>query len=234
MIVEWVIEGDFAHFSHPATIYSSLTYPVPPKTAVMGMVAAIAGIDEPARLVDMEVAVGIESLSGKRRFSFNGVKEALSVLDPKKWLECKSGIKERKQFYRELLVAPRYRIFCDLGALKERDRIVGAMERGRSYYPLYLGINLCLGSYELIEVHGRAESVEERRLEFDTMVPLDYPFLLEPGKQYTDVRMATRVDGERHFGGFRDYLVELGGKRITCEGERVRGVRIGERVVAWA
>jgi CRISPR-associated protein Cas5h len=49
-IVAFMLRGDYAHFSHPATIYSSLTYPVPPKTAIMGFLGALIGEEKPHKL----------------------------------------------------------------------------------------------------------------------------------------------------------------------------------------
>jgi hypothetical protein len=63
------------------------------------------------------------------------------------------------------------------------------------------------------------------------MVPLEVNFLLEEGKRYTDIRIATRVDGKRHFGGFRDVLVELGGKTILCKD--IEATCVGEYKVLW-
>ena len=234
MVIEWLVEADFAHFSHPATIYSSLTYPVPPKTTVMGMLGAIAGMDDVTPLNSMRYAVCVERLDGKRQFCFNGIKEALSVLDPKKWVDPKKpfGVKERKQFYRELLITPKYRIFCDLSEVSSKESIVEAMQKGKCHYPLYLGINFCLATYELVALHGDNQERTAEDVEIDSMVPLEYDFVLEPDKQYTDIRMATTVDAQRHFGGFRDYLVELGGQKIRCNKAKV--CDIGDKTIAWS
>ena len=231
MIVEWLVEADHAHFSHPATIYSSLTYPVPPKTAVMGMLAALAGRSGYTELNRMRYAVRIEKLEGKRRFSFNGIKEALRELDPKKTPGFHKG---RKQFYRELLVGVRYRLFCDLRQVDERMReeIASAMRAHKAYYPLYLGINFCLADYRLCAIHERSTTQQNDEAPVDTMVPLDTDFILEEGKRYTDVRMPTTVDEKRNFGGFRDYLIELEGKPILCR--NVETQKVGEYSVIWS
>ena len=53
-IIAFKLIGDYAHFSHPATIYSSLTYPIPPKTAIMGFLGAVIGEEEHYKLRDIK------------------------------------------------------------------------------------------------------------------------------------------------------------------------------------
>ncbi|WP_286337920.1 CRISPR-associated protein Cas5 [Hydrogenimonas cancrithermarum] len=231
MVLVWRIEADYGHFSHPATNYSSLTYPVPPKTTVMGMLGAIMGVQDYLSFNAMRYAVVVERLEGKRQFCFNGIKDALIELDPSK--ERNGFRKGRKQFYRELLVSPHYRIYCDLSEVGKdvRDRLLFAMEDGRAYYPLYMGVNFCLASYSFL---GIAEgcSIRYDDVMVDSMVPLDVDFELEDGKSYTDVRMATRIANGREFGGFRDYLVETSGRSIRCRDVGVYEVE-GSRVI-WS
>ena len=52
-IIAFRLFGDYAHFSHPETIYSSLTYPVPPKTTIMGFLAAVIGEEGYHKLSDI-------------------------------------------------------------------------------------------------------------------------------------------------------------------------------------
>ena len=56
-IIAFRLFGDYAHFSHPETIYSSLTYPVPPKTTIMGFLAAVIGEEGYHKLSDIKYSV---------------------------------------------------------------------------------------------------------------------------------------------------------------------------------
>ncbi len=230
MVVGFEVWADFGHFSHPATVYSSLTYPVPPKTTVMGMLGAIAGLDEYLGLNAMRYGVVVRRLEGKRRFCFNGIKEALKELDPKKGGGFRKG---RKQFYRELLLRPHYSIYCDLRAVEEdlRQKVVGSLQTQRAYYPLYMGINFCLAQYRYL---GEFEPKTERQDEMwiDSIVPLGYDFAIEPNKQYTDVRMARSIQKGRLFGDFADYLVETTGQPILCK--NVEFDVVGEKKIVWS
>jgi len=232
MILVWRIWADYGHFSHPATIYSSLSYPLPPKTAVMGMLGAVCGEEAYWKFAPMRYGVRIERLEGKRRFCFNGIKEALSQLTPKKC--CQGFAKGRKQFYRELLLSPAYTLFCDMSDVEEplKTRVIEAMQAHKSYFPLYMGINACLAEYELIDIVSSSPLRHYKEALIDTAVPLESDFLIEEGKSYSDVRMATTVNEAREFGGFRDYLIETGGRGILCR--NIEASEVGAWRVTWS
>jgi len=224
MVIVWEIESDYGHFSHPATIYSSLTYPIPPKTVVMGMLGAMAGEIDYTPLNSMRYAVSIERLRGKKEFCFNGIKEVLSQLNPIKSNGFRNG---RKQFYRELLISPKYKIFCDLSDVEEsfRDKILEVAQKGISLYPLYMGVNFALAKHKILAIYeGSFEEEIKGSCRVSSAVSLDSDFELESDRVYSDVRMATTVNSRREFGGFRDYLVELSGRDILCRDIKVSNI----------
>lgn len=216
MIVGLEISSDFGHFSHPATIYSSLTYPVPPKTTAMGMIGAIMGESDYLFLNDIRYACVVKNLDGKRNFCFNGIKDALRELNLEK---AGNGFsKGRKQFYRELLINPRYEIYADLSNLDKvkAQKLFTLLEDGKSMYQLYIGVNFCLASYKFLGVFETVTQKAESA-HIDSIVPLGSDFGIEAGKNYTDIRFATTVQTGRLFGGFSDFLVETSGKPILCK-----------------
>jgi len=232
MIIGFDFQADYGHFSHPATIYSSLTYPVPPKTAIIGVLAAIAGIGDIASyrfLNDIRYSVVIKKLDGKKNFSFNGVKDALPSI---KMNEGFQRIRQRKQFYRELLIAPEYRVYVDFSACREDvTNIMENIKNHRAMYPVYMGINFCLADFTFTgEYEGPAVSNQEY-ISIDSFIPLDTPFEIEPEKNYSDIRMPTTIEPERIFGGFSDLLVELSGKPLLAAPESYH--RVGDHNVVF-
>ncbi len=229
MIIGLEISSDFGHFSHPATIYSSLTYPVPPKTTVMGMLGAIMGESDYLFLNDIRYACIVKNLDGKKNFCFNGIKDALKELNLEK---AGNGFgKNRKQFYRELLINPRYEIYVDLSGLEKSraDKLLALLEEGKSMYQLYMGINFCLATYKFLGVFS-AEGKKADSANIDSIVPLSSDFAIEVGKNYADVRFATTIGGGRIFGGFSDFLVETSGKSIFCKNIEYSEVN-GQKIV---
>lgn len=214
MIVGIQVHADYGHFSHPATVYSSLSYPIPPKTTVMGMLGAIMGETDYLFLRDIAYGCCIVRLDGKRNFCFNGVKDALKELSAEKMQGFSKG---HKQFYRELLVNPVYEIYCDIGALevKHQEKLLALLQEGQSLYTLYMGINFCLASYRFLGVFEGAKT--EEKAVIDSFVPTSARFFLEPQKHYTDIRFATDIKPNREFGKFCSVIVETTGQGILCE-----------------
>ena len=216
MIIEFDLWADYGHFSHPATIYSSLTYPVPPKTTIMGFLASVGGlnsVEEYAFLNKIRYSCVINRLDGKENFCFNGVKDALPSIK-----NNQQHIKQRKQFYRELLVNPRYKIFIDFSAcLEESIKIIENLKNHISLYQPYLGINFCLANFEFVAEHQPKITSTNQSVSIDSFVTLDTAFEIEFDKNYSDIRMATTVEEGRVFGGFSDLLVELSGKTILAK-----------------
>ena len=216
MIAEVDFWADFGHFSHPATIYSSLTYPIPPKTAVIGFLAAVGGLRDVSEyrfLNDIKYAVKINRLKGKANYSFNGVKDALPSIKG-----TIQRVKQRKQFYRELLVEPSYKLFIDFSTCPEQSKaIIDNLKDHKSLFQPYMGINLCLANFQYIDEHKPETIANDTFIPVDSQVPLDVPFEIETDKNYSDIRIPMFVEEERIFGGFSDFLVELSGKTILAK-----------------
>jgi len=228
MIVGLEITSDFGHFSHPATIYSSLSYPIPPKTVVMGMLGAIMGEDDYLFLNAIRYACIVKRIDGKRNFCFNGIKDALKELNLEK---AGNGFgKGRKQFYRELLINPAYEIYIDLAKLEssKANKLLTLLQESKSMYQLYMGINFCLASYRFLGSF-EAVTVPGHNIAIDSIVPLENDFEIEIGKNYTDIRCATTIHEGRVFGGFRDFLVETTGEPILCK--EIEFCEVNERKV---
>lgn len=215
MIIELDFWADYGHFSHPATIYSSLTYPIPPKTTVMGFLASVGGlssIEEYQFLNKIRYSCIINRLDGKENFCFNGIKDALPSIK-----NTQQHIKQRKQFYRELLVNPRYKIFIDFSnCLEESKPIIENLKNHISLFQPYMGINLCLANFEFIAEHQVSVIENSENIAIDSFVTLDTNFEIEFDRNYSDVRMANSIESERVFGGFINLLVELTGKSILA------------------
>ena len=228
MIYELDLWADYGHFSHPATIYSSLTYPIPPKTAIIGFLGAVGGLEsfnDYQFLNKIKYSIKINSIEGKENFCFNGVKDALPSVK-----NTRQNIKQRKQFYRELLVKPNYKVFIDFSDCLEESKLIRKnLINHLSFYQPYMGINLCLANFELIGEHKKEIIQNSEFVEIDSFVTLNSKFEIEFDRNYSDIRVATAIEEGRIFGGFQDLLVELSGKTILAKPKKyaeVNGYRV--------
>ena len=217
--VAFKLTGDYAHFSHPATIYSSLTYPIPPKTAIMGFLGAVIGEEEYHKLNDIKYSIKVNRAIVKKSFVFNGIKFALSSN-----MHLKEGYQnssEKKQFYRELICFPSYTVFIDLSALKSdyQEKIQTYLREHKTAFTPYLGINFCLADFEWIEIEN-IKKIEDDLCEIDTFtLKDDFVFDIENyDVKLTTAHMASGVEKERVFKDFQEFIVEIGGiKKIKSK-----------------
>jgi len=211
-IVALKLTGDYAHFSHPATIYSSLTYPIPPKTAIMGFLGAVIGEDDYFKLSTIKYSIKVNKEIVKKSFVFNGIKSALS-----KNMKIKDGYQnsgEKKQFYRELICSPSYTLFLDLSNLDTacRDKIMLYLKEHKTSYTPYLGINFCLADFEWIEIKN-IEKINDNTVLLDTFTSKeDFEFDVENyDVKLTTANMACDVEKGRLFKDFKEFIVEISG-----------------------
>lgn len=205
--------ADYGHFSHPATTYTSLTYPLPPKTVIAGFLGAIIGEDDAWRLCgQFRYAIALSFDYHTKKFSFNGIQKALDtaiVKVDKKYVAQNTAT--RKQFQRELICNPEYLIYLDIAEMTEtfKSKIVTYLKEHKAAYTPYMGINLCLCDFEWIEVQT-VTKVEEKQTSVVTMTyKEDFVFEMENGQRLTTAIMASKVDAKRHFGGFSEYIISL-------------------------
>jgi len=227
--VAFRLTGDYAHFSHPATIYSSLTYPIPPKTAIMGFLGALIGEENYYRLRDIKYSIKVEKAIVKRSFVFNGIQKALSSS-----MHIKEGYQDatkKKQFYRELICSPSYAVFLDLSALQEeyREKITQSLKKHTTKFTPYLGINFCIADFEWIEIEY-FEKLEDEVCEINTFtLKDDFEFDIENyGVQLTTANMACDVEAHRIFKDFKEFIVEIGGENTIRSKNRDNIYKINE------
>lgn len=212
-IVAFKLFGDYAHFSKPETIYSSLTYPVPPKTTIMGFLGALIGEADYWKLSGIKYGVKINNPIEKKSFCFNGIKDALD-----KSMQLAKGYQDnsnKKQFYRELICNPSYTIYLILDDISEEHRalIKKNLKEHKSVYSLYLGINFCLADFKWIEVE-EFKKIENEIALVDTII-LAEQFRYDGtnhNQKLSTFRAACDVEPGRIFKDFRDFLAEENAK----------------------
>jgi CRISPR-associated protein Cas5h len=228
------IWGDFAHFSHPSTVYSSITYPLPPKSAVMGFLGAVCGKtrDEYKEwLGEFYYAVSILNPIRKIKLCFNGIPNILNMAYYKKGIMLSSKHKA-KQFYRELIVGPKFRIFLKIENQNVRNSIKDFLSSHKSCYAPYLGINSCIADFSYLEIE-EAKLIIDDFFDADTMIEQKfYSGVAELGEQ----RLASQImpfdimAKKRIFSDFKETLVELkGGSLKTKNNQNSWSIKIKDK-----
>lgn len=197
-IIVFEIEGEYGHFRKFNTTTSPLTYSIPPRTAIIGMIGAILGIEREqgvGRYQEGQVPLA-ELLSPQRAQiavqvlrPIQKVSMAFNLLDTEKAKSSFFNIKNRTQIEFELLKNPKYRIFLrwDNGVLS--DKLVQKLSTRSSHFTVCLGLSQLVATTSYVGTFSGSPLTSE---EFHPVVSAVKMSLLDPD-------MPFQLDSSRHF-----------------------------------
>lgn len=212
--------GRFGHFLRAEASASALTYPVPPRTVLLGMIGAVLGFekDTPQDLIgDALIAISGENpRTHWHRAKFR--KDPPTALPT----SIKAGTKgsdkpERATLIKqEWLIKPRYRITASLPEPYQQQLVERLKTRAWHYCPS-LGLSEMIAELEFM-AEGIARQLPEQAVECRSVlaqdkVEIDGKKLLESKLEIQIVRMPRSVTSERIFS-HANYLVERRGRPI--------------------
>ena len=163
------IWGKFACFRDPLGISQNITLPIPPKTTVCGMLAALLGVDNylnDDRFDDFKYSVVLDGSILKKTFSQNYIndytkftKSHLNSLLKFDMQKISLGLRDnkapQKPINRELLIYPKYIIFIDKFKLEEEA--IYNLKNRNCKFSFYLGNSEFAGNFEFIEITNYEE-----------------------------------------------------------------------------
>lgn len=154
------ISSDYAHFRQPYSTTSALTYAIPPRTTVLGIVGAILGIDSGgfgksehiAELEKASIKIGVRVMRPIEKIRFN-MNYSYTKADA-----ATKGVLHI-QVPVEMVKNPLYRFYvaADNGIFEKLEKMVTNKE---SYYTPYLGISEFLAQVKYVGTY-KAEAVNE-------------------------------------------------------------------------
>jgi len=206
------ISSDFGFFRRGYTTTSALTYSVPPKTAISGLIAAILGRRWENYYISFSSSlVAIRILSPVRKIV---IKENLR--------ETKGSSKGRIQIPFEYLRYPRYRIFFYKYG-EPYEEFKSLLLRHETHFTPYLGTAKCIADIKYIgEVKVNDLNVSDSEVSISSVIPLDKVhesnISLETGKRYAKERSSSSMDSRRVVTKFTDILYETSGSTIKING----------------
>lgn len=183
-IIAFDVIGDFAFFRNPEGTRTNYSFPFPPRTAVIGMIAAILGKPRNQYWLEpkfRDLKIGIQLLkypknmplkvnywqtkSGKLVNIKIGKKTSVSFLMPK---DPESYRGYTTQFKLEYLQDVYYRIYVLPTEQHLQEQLIQRLENKKYYYPPILGHNNLLAQIEYI---GAYEFKEITTGEYQTIIP---------------------------------------------------------------
>ncbi|OQX85220.1 MAG: type I-B CRISPR-associated protein Cas5 [Candidatus Omnitrophica bacterium 4484_70.2] len=208
-IIVFDIWSDFAHFRRGYTTTSSLTYPFPPKTAIIGLVAGFLGIPNERN----------EKENYYRIFTPENLKVGIRILNHVKTtiikenlIDTKLGflLKGRTQIPIQFLKDPKYRIYLWLSEnLKnESEKLIEFLRGHKSFYTPYMGTTECIANFNFIGNFSFRELKKKNDYyEIDSIIPKSVGEIkVEEGKTYGIVRMPAFIDENRQLKLLKEFV----------------------------
>ena len=204
------IWGKFACFRDPLSISQNITLPLPPKTAVGGMLAALLGVDDYLSdddFMDFRYSVVLDGAISKKTFSQNYIndytKKTKTHLNSLKNLDMQkisNGLRDKsapqKPINRELLIDPKYTIFID--EFKFENEAIDSLKNRISKFPFYLGNSEFAGNFEFVETMNFANKNFDE-IGIDSFVPQNKTqnICFDENVLYSPICFAGSLDSDR-------------------------------------
>jgi CRISPR-associated protein Cas5h len=212
--------GDYAHFRKTYTTASQLTYGIPPRTTLGGMIAGILGLERDSYYPLFQEGNSIFSLAlmkpiKKQKINLNLLKtkdETLGLIDPTKTPPKRI---ERIQVPFEMVKDPHYRVFTWFSDNRKFEELESYLKEHKSVYTPYLGISELLGDFKFI---GKAEMEKrEGKANIDSIIGDTDQVIIEYDKKYVRERVPGFFSQERVPTDYIDLIYEPDGKSIQVE-----------------
>ncbi|EAY30148.1 type I-B CRISPR-associated protein Cas5b [Microscilla marina] len=228
------IESEYGHFRKFNTTTSPLTYPIPPRPALVGLLGAIVGIEREASAgkfnegvtpvaelfakPDTELAVQLINPVKKVPMAFN-------LLDTEKSGASFFNIKQRTQIEFELLKHPCFRVFvaCANDALMQP--LVDNIQHNQAHFTPYLGLSQFTATFNFVAVtkaHLLASNeAQEVATAINISVHPDIEFEYSRQMKYTSDTLPLELNAQRVVQSYAEVLVEANGKPVKVNSEHI-------------
>lgn len=211
------IWGDYGHFRKFYTTSSPLTFSIPPRTTICGIIAAIIGLDKEEYLKyftkdKANIAIKLNNQVDKTRVSYNLINT--------KTAKMYSKIKDRTQVTFELLKNPSYRIFINHSDEEIYHRLKNFLQQGKNYYTLSMGLSQFIAEFKYLgEKELNFKTNEDKFVDISTAIAFDEGLQVEfeNGKEYFRDMMPNEMGEDRVIVEYKKILFERNGLPIRCK-----------------
>jgi CRISPR-associated protein Cas5h len=228
-VVIFDVWGDFAHFRKNISTSSPLTHSFPPRTALAGLIGAIAGIekDEYQQFTLKAAKIGCRILGPvkKTRVSANWINTDN--------IRTMNLIRARLPTRREYLKDPKFRVYFSHEDENLVKQIKNLLKEHQSIYTPCLGLSEMICNFSYV---GEFELKLMQETEFemvDSVIPLSSlkDHELEDEKEYFTETMPMEMGVDREVTGIEEVLFERNGKSIRAKAKNIWEVSNGEHIM---
>ena len=222
--VGFEVWGKLAHFRMPETTSSRLTYPIPPKPTVLGMIASIMGMRKFEYLERFRKDEALVSVIYTPE-AFNVISMGIKLINAKNAKPIRnaigyfSGDAVSSLVNHTFVKNPKYTIFFTVKDKAFLDELTERLENHRSVFHFYLGKAACFGNFRVLTSSGkRKKGFDVKKIKanevihMESAVPKSLVELVSPSLNHNhDIaiyRMPLELDGSRRPIKHEDFVLD--------------------------
>jgi len=218
------VEGDYAHFRRFYTTTSPLTFPIPPRTALCGLLGAILGLEKRDNqyLKDFptnKAFIGLRLLEPIKK-----VRIAENLIDTKTAKGIGMNLIERHtQINFEFIKDPKYRIYFYHIVGEIYRQMEENLKYHKSIYTPCLGLSENIANFEFVgEFKVEPKNSDNDFVEINSILPAEKTLTeggikFDMGSEYFSVRIPIELNVDRVVTKYSDILFERNGKPIKAK-----------------
>lgn len=233
------VESEYGHFRKFNTTTSPLTYSIPTRPAIAGLIGAILGIEREVSAENFREGVTpVAELFTKEKASFavqiiNPIKKVnlgFNLLDTEKTASSFFNVKQRTQIEFELLKNPKFRIYVSLEDSILFNILVEKVRLNQSHFTPYLGLSQFTATTKFIGITSTKKTQSTDFQEVLTAVnlknvdadnPIEFDYTVNNGFKYTSDTMPIEMQSNRIVTEYSEVIIETNGKPIKVKSDKV-------------
>lgn len=222
-ILKFKLSGDFAHFRKPYTTTSPLTYPIPTRPSLAGLIGAITG--KPRGNIDYQseqsyLALAMDNPLKKMRMGINLTKVPTSTdLKSGKFFGLEQS-NQLNQIRFEFIKNPEYIVYFSHEDAKLYGELKKHLENHTSVYTPCFGISELIADFEYLGEFEALKIENPSTVKINTVIPKkainENSINFENSSEYFNVRMPNRLNEERIVKEFTEIIFEQNAKLIDA------------------
>ncbi|AZO96391.1 type I-B CRISPR-associated protein Cas5b [Halocella sp. SP3-1] len=226
------IWAEYAHFKKYYTTTSPLSFSVPPKTTIYGLIGAILGLDKNEYLDYFQAGqckLGIQIIKPVKKTRIN-----LNLIDTKT-AKMMSRIKNRTQIKTEFLKDASYRIFFQHQNQDLYNKLKDFIQAHKSFYSISLGLSENLANFQYVAEYDY-QKISDNYEWVDIVTALMIGNFLgqgdidfnEEGKEYFADKVALEMKPDREVLNYAQIVYERNGQSIKAKPREYCQLTTGE------
>ena len=232
-IIIFDIWGDYAHFKKPYTTTSPLTYSIPSRTALTGIIGAIMGIRKDKNNEDLNYSkcnLSIRIMNPIKKTIINQNLINTKTAEKMSRMKSKGG---RTQIRIEKLKDVKYRIYVEIFSEKEHNDLLSRLKNHSPVFTPSLGISENLANFSFIEEVEYKKEMGDIKLHSVLNIEKIQPqnVIFEEGKEYFVDTYSLEMQEDREVLKYGEILIERKGQEIAVRNIEYIALSNGENIM---